>query len=236
MCNFRDKLCVKNVALLQEIEKIHPVRFEKWDQQNWGAKFSIKENVGIVFHPTIFSDAKAAHELLHLKMNIIMGDNRILLEEALKYPPHLPKLFQFEVVQHFLNSYEHKKMFEEYLSMGFDANDFFEKAEQSDFFQNFVDKIWKEGLTDRSNNYHTDTLGQYICCIISYISYPLDSRWKKELKRLDRADKTLYKIILDYWNKILGISLNNAGKAIINKEHINFIAVMKKWTDSKKII
>lgn len=235
MCNLKDKLNKQNVALLDEIEKIFPVEFEKWDEQHWGAKIKKNPNIGVIYYPSTFSDAKVAHELLHLKIGSIMGDNLTLLE----YPKKLQNkmienLFNHKVVEHFLNSYEHMKMFGSYKSMGFDEKDFFEDIMSSSNVSTISERIKKEGLTSK-NGYCLRTLIEYISSVISCLSFPLDSRWTKELKIFKRADKALYEYIKKYWDDILNLPLSHKGKTEMENKHIELINNINHWMRDKKI-
>lgn len=114
MDNFEAKLCVENVKLLDELKKDINIRFEKWGQNHWGAKLTDSDSVGIVYCPNEFSDAKIAHELLHLKIGHIMGHNGYLHLQAALHPPYISRIFTDEVLTHLLNSYEHMKIIDEY--------------------------------------------------------------------------------------------------------------------------
>lgn len=234
MCNFKDKLCANNVALLHEIEEIFPVKFEQWSEQHWGAVIKKNNNIGIVYHPSTFSDAKVAHELLHLKISSIMGDNIALLEKSRTSSNEIKNIFNHKVVEHFLNSYEHMKMFNMYKSMGFEGVDFFEDMGQWNDVSIFAEQIKKEGLTSKGS-YNIRTLIQYIVKTISCLSFPLDSRWNKELKIFKRADATLYGIIKKYWDDILILPLTNESRKEMDNKHIEFIDNINVWLSNKKI-
>lgn len=238
MSNFREQLCANNIALLTEIEKKIPVIFEEWDKKYWSA--TIRDSgVGVVYHPLIFSDAKAAHELLHIKIGLIMGNNKVLFDEAIKRVSSIPSflfLFQHDVCQYFLNSYEHMKIFQEYLDMGFESSDFFENDGHDEGINTpFFDVINKGGLSLKGE-YKIALLGQYICTTIAHMSYPFDNSKKKGLKILERTEKPLFKIIKNYWDKILSLPLTDEGKTKMDEEHKNFIKSMEKWIAGKKII
>ena len=232
--NLKDKLNEQNAALLDEIEKIFPVEFEKWDKQYWGAKIKKNPNIGIIYHPTTFSDAKVAHELLHLKIGSIMGDNQTLLEYPKKLQNKMVEnLFNHKVVEHFLNSYEHMKMFSLYKSMGFDDKDFFEDTISSSMSE-FSEYIKKKGLV-QGNSYCLRILIRYISSVISCLSFPIDARWNKELKNFKHADKILYDIIQKYWKGILQLPLSYECKKDMENKHIEFIDNINNWMSNKKI-
>lgn len=236
MDNFREKLCVRNIELLTEIEKKMPVIFEAWDKTHWGAKIRNSDKAGIVYYPTVFSDAKIAHELLHLKISSMMGNNAILLLEASFCFPHLNRIFNHQVGEHFLNSYEHMKIFQEYLDMGFDGSNFFENDGRDEGINTpFFDAIRNGGLSPKGE-YEIALLGQYICTTIAHMSYPFDNSKKKGLKILERTEKPLFKIIKNYWDKILSLPLTDKGKTEMDEEHKKFIKSMGKWVAGKKII
>ena len=59
---------------------------------------------------------------------------------------------------------------------------------------------------------------------------------KRGLKILERTEKSLFKIIKSYWDKILSFPLTNEGKTKMNQEHKEFIKNMEKWISNKIIV
>ena len=236
MGNFREKLCASNIELLTEIEKTLTVEFEAWNKIHWGAKIRNSDKVGIVYYSKEFSNAKVAHELLHLKISLIMENNAALLLEASLHLPHLNRLFHHQVGEHFLNSYEHMKIFEEYKSMGFEDDDFFENDRRDKSISTSLFEIIKNfGGISPKGQYDLTLLGQYICTTIAYLSNPTKNL-KKGLKTLERIEKPLFKILKNYWDKILSLPLTDKGKTQMYKEHKNFIMSMDKWISDIKIV
>lgn len=236
MSDIRDNLCVKNKKLLHKIEESIPVEFIQWDKNYWAAKLTFDKMKGIVYYPTEFSDAKAAHELLHIKIGSVMGDNEKLFEKAQNYP-NLKYIFQHKVAEHFLNSYEHKKMFAEYKLMGFKEDDFFESkehAEEQKSTKEIIESISLQGIST-NGIYNISSLTQYIFAIISLLAYPLKKSWHRELKVLKDTNNQLFGIVKKYWDKIVSLPLTKEGKTRIDKEHEVFINDMIKWIIDKQI-
>lgn len=239
MNDFREMLCDNNKKLLSEIEEKLPIVFECWNNSYWGAKYFNYKTLGKIYHPNEFSDAKVAHELLHFKISLIMGNNSILVIKAKLKDSHVVNFIRDEMVEDFLNHYEHMMLYNEYKAMGFDDDDFFDKdsfIETEREMKQFTDSIKKGGLSFK-NEYAYNTLYPYISATIACLSYPLvKDKWKKELKILEKSDKALFSILKRYWTEVLSIPLSEEGKVKLFRVHEIFIDNLSKWFNNKTIV
>lgn len=225
---YRNNLCEANQRLLEEIEKTLPVIFEKSNKKCWQAGIRKQQKCAVVYCMNYFSNDKIAHELLHIRMGLILGDNGIMLKKCGKNPI-LKMLFnnQNNAASQILNAYEHLVIFKQYLAMGFDRNEFFEDQSSHDY-DNFICKLRTKGIRT-SGKISVQDFMKVFACLFSYLFFPIDDRFCEQLSEIKKAERELFGMLQSFKKQLLNIPINDKGRVQIQKVYSTFMYSLDKY-------
>lgn len=221
----RESLCKVNSELLQELEQSVPVHFQSITDKYYGCVIH-KGNTGlpievVIFCQEPFSNSKIAHELLHAKAGLLLGDNAIMLCLAKQF--QIDWMLNERLCSHILNCVEHVITYPIYQAdMGFPSNEYFEPDENEEK-PTLLDSIKENG------KYNIKKVFQYLYWAFSLRFYPIDNRWKKELKSLKKTDFGLYQVINSFYLKIKDITLQETNHKTIQEAYSSLANEMRDW-------
>lgn len=226
---YRNRLCDANKKLLTEIEGKIPVKFEESNKDYWQAGIRKEENCGVIYYKEPFSDCKIAHELLHIKIGLIMGDNGIMLcycgKNALLNWLFLNK--DNDAASQILNAYEHLAIFPLYKNMGFDKDEFFEDQNENSYNE-FIKKLDAEGIRN-NGKISIDNFITIFSCLISFLFYPIDDRFKTHLAIIKNRERELYGIFKNFRDQLQKLPLNKTGRKQIQIVYTSFMITLDKF-------
>lgn len=225
----REWLDQNNRQLLSDIEAILPVRFTIWREDCYACQVH-KDDVGKdseaeIFYKEPISQPKIAHELLHVKTGLVLGNNGIMFTVP---SPSIMLDALLSNAEGIGNVCEHLIFFPDYLAMGYDEVDSFEPAEDLDDRLNELSGLARDGLKE-NGKYSQTKVSTYLGLIFSFLFYPNEKRFSKEIKQLKRIDFPLFSRInkLRIACKDLDIDPNN--RAFIQRAYYDFAVEMNDW-------
>ena len=192
----RNWLNPANQQLLTELEGIIPVHFTLWERNCHGCQVHKAENdvqhpVEVeVFYRNETSQAKIAHEMLHARTCLILGDGISLYDVDNKTPVY-ERLLNNGNVDNIVNACEHVIFFPDYLEMGFREEDSFEEYELSEETSNLLTFLFEHGLK-LGGRYDLDRVYQYLGLGFSLYFYPNEERFQAEVSMLGQLDRGLF--------------------------------------------
>jgi hypothetical protein len=238
MCNIEDYLDENNKELVSFIRaKNVLINFVPHGEDCY-AQQSQKGGNGIITGATIYyynkeplSQAKIAHELLHVKADIMLGDNTIMVQIA-RESPILSCIFREDFCVHILNVTQHIAMAPYLEDMGWFPNDYFEtedlKGLESEF-KDFMKNGLKEGKLKNLKN-----ISNYLNYLFTFMFFP-GNKFKSELIQLKKVDYVLFHRVKELYKAFNDISLEEDNTDFIQTEYRRFIEGVKNWIDDNKI-
>ena len=217
-------------TLLAEIEQIVPVKFTLWDEDYCACQLHKDANGNQVeaeiFYKAPVSQAKLAHELLHAKTSLTLGDNSIMFnvvnpDKAFIY------LMQHENASNIVNACEHVIFFPDYLEMGYKEEDSFEQAKDLQARIDELNELVKNGLKD--NGHYSLRVYNYLGLVFTFLFYPIADRFKKEVKQLRKIDIPLFSIVKRLRDSCDDLVVEPSNKAFIQNAYLTFAIDMNAW-------
>lgn len=178
-----------------------------------------------------------AHELLHLKFKYDSGiEIGNLLYQCLPFDLESKGLIKKRLFSHLANTFEHIKIYDEYISMGYNSNEF--------LFDNNVNKLPIKDAIKLANrfcingSYSKFSIDLYIGKLFSLkadISSEID--YSKQLNILEETDNELFEILNNLWNNWISFSFNEQDKSKNIKEFEviaeKFYQRLFEWSENK---
>jgi hypothetical protein len=229
-----DSLDSHCLTLLQEIKDILPdvtfIHSEKKDCYTC----RIRKNddgthkcVEITYYEPIVC-SKIAHELLHAKVGLIIGEGSAMLRIPAKCPLY-EHLIQSGAIAQIVNACEHFIFYKEYRSMGYKDEGLFETLSVSEPFQMTFDSLLKTGIK-RGSQYDTRRTYQYLSALFTTMLYPKRTRFRKEEAQLKKICFELYKTILLFRKEIEQIkTISSAYKSLMDSAYYNLGIHLNEW-------
>ena len=229
----REWLDKANKQLLAEIEQSIPVRFSFWTKDYFGCQFHKNED-GVqceveVYYEEPLSQAKIAHELLHAKTSIVLGDNAIMFAIENQTIP-FKYLMKKENASQIVNACEHVIFFPDFLDMGYLEDDSFEPPK--DLAKSFatIDELSTQKLKE-NGNYSIKKVFEYIALSFSFLFYPNEKRFKKQVKTLKQIDYPLFSIMSNLRRACTDCAIEPENKDFIQESYFDFANDLNKWFD-----
>ena len=232
----KDCLNNGNKLLLDEIEKMLPVRFEVWDENYYAGKISMKEGCGVVYCKPDMHQAKIAHELLHIKTGYLLGDNKIMLVRARQSMNPLSIMIITEALcEGLLNQTEHSLFFEDYMAMGYKAVDFFESMKLQVEADLWKDTIIKNGI-GKGGTYSTTEIYSYLAVLILFLLYPVKGQYNHQYKKISKAIPELANAMERFVGRLQTISITSTDRNKMQSTYEALASDIIKWLDNSKVI
>lgn len=226
----RTWLDTNNQKLLVEIEieyKI-PVKFTLWEKDSYGCQVHKNEQGAKceveVYYKEPPTQAKIAHELLHAKVDLVLGDGITLFDV-----PNMTKTHQglLQNADQIVNACEHYIFFPEYLDMGYLEKDSFEEYETSDKFRERLESLCQHGLK-QGLKYNIDRVFQCLSLAFTLCFYPNEERFATEKNRLKKVDRVLYNKV-DELREACEIDIDSEFSADLQNAYRKFSRDMNSW-------
>lgn len=87
-----------------------------------------------------------------------------------------------------------------------------------------------------NGKYNIKKVFQYIYLAFSLRFYPIDNRWKKELKSLKKTDFGLYQVINSFYLKIKDITLQETNHKTIQEAYSSLANEMRDWIERNHVL
>lgn len=220
-----------NKQLLLEVEKIVPVKFSLWDNDHFACQVH-KNDQGVQCEAEIFyikppAQSKIAHELLHAKTSLILGDNGIMFSISNQSAPFI-WLMKHENASNIVNLCEHVIFFPDYLDMGYSEEDSFEQPR--DLVRNHEKLFYleKHGLKEKGR-YDIRKVFDYLGLVFTFLFYPNEKRFHKEVKTLKKIDFPLFSRVYNLKRACTDLDITPANKDYLQQEYFNFAKDINGW-------
>jgi len=227
----RNSLDTAIKILLSDIEASVPVKFTKWNNDHFACQVHKNANgeqcEAEILYKEPLEQAKLAHELLHVKTSIILGDNSIMF--SVENPCQLfTNFLSLENASNIVNVCEHVIFFPDYLDMGYEEEDSFEKP--TDLDKSLKELIFLEshGLKE-DGHYSSDKLFLYLSLVFSFLFYPNENRFKREVKRLRKINLPLFTIIKNLKAACSDLEVIPENRDYIQEAYREFAEKMNEW-------
>lgn len=193
--------------LVNELEQFVKLRFVKVDGNIDGAQVTNRNVDGKPSEITIFyaeplSVSGVYHELLHAKCAVLLGDNRVIcINSAANFAE---SLFSYHNCQRLINHVEHIIIFPTYVNKGYDKNDFYKGMNYS---HEEIQRFLKQPLKSPTGVYDESMVATFIDATISFMFFPIDSRFQVYLRTLKHMERDLFNIIKLFFKNVQSIRL-----------------------------
>lgn len=226
----RECLDTGNQQLLDEIEKMIPVKFTFWGSDCYSCLVH-KDELGAqceaeIFYKEPLVQSKIAHELLHAKTSIILGDNGSMLTIDNQSVPY--KCLMKEIASNIVNVCEHVIFFPDYLNMGYKEEDCFELPQNLNQSKQVLAFFKLRGLKE-NGHYSVEKVFNYLTLTFSFLFYPNQNRFKKEIKILRNVDFPLFSIVNNLKNACFDCEIVPKNRSFIQQSYLEFADKLNDW-------
>lgn len=217
--------------LLREIQSTVPVKFTQWNNNHYASQLHKNNDdnprEAEAFFRLPLEMPKIVHELLHMKVDLIMGDNSCMLSIPDQYLWYTQIVNRNGAAQ-ILNACQHVIFFPDYLKMGYADEDSFQDKELSDGKKADFQELSKMGVKI-NGLYNINKVVRYIALEFSMDFYPNEKRYRKELKALKQKEYPLYCIIHDLRKKCTNLPLEVEYKECLQEAYFEFAIRFNDW-------
>ncbi len=222
-----------NQNLLEEIENIVPVRFTLWDKEYHGCQIHKSENDNYcpveveIYYRNETSQAKIAHEMLHAKTGLILGDGISLFDVSNKTLAY-EGLLQIKNAEKIVTACEHVIFFPDYLDMGYREEDSFEENELSEESRNLLTFLCEHGLK-LGGKYDVDRVFQYLSLGFTLYFYPNTERFQEEVGMLNQMDRGLFSKLRILRDACTDLEVMPENKEYLSEAYKRFGTEINHW-------
>lgn len=214
MENILEYLDDKNKKLVSFIELHVPVIFTFKEGDCYSCQMHKKEDrsnkSAEIFYKKPLEQGKFAHELLHMKAELMLGDNYVIYETALLNET-LAKIFDYQFCADILNLTQHIAFAPDIIEMGYPNDKHFEYETVNSNIIYIYDDALKTKLKS-SNVYDINRVKYYLQLLFIFMFYPDNKRFKRELNNLKKVDVPLYLKVNTLKNAFVNIDLEEDNK------------------------
>ena len=223
-----DKRCSN---LLSEINAQVPLTFNRHDVKEYWSQPHKSETGNITSADIWFYDplmsSKLAHELLHVKCSLLLKDG-VCLQNFASNNQLAHALFSDKMVTGIINFTEHIIFYQEYLAMGYEIDDMFESA--LDTNKPHLEKLKREGIKI-GNLYMPPKVVEFVMLSMQYSLYPDVSRFRGEITTLNNIDPTLYGILNRYQTGVRKIKMLATNDAKLQNLYCRLRDELIQWCE-----
>ena len=224
----------KNKNLLSELEIDFNISFEERGNINYCEVFSKNNNCIIYFNPNIINNDSIAHELLHIKLKKYNYTISNHVFHSFQVDKSLKSAFTKFLCDHIGNCLDHKKMYSEYLEMGYSPDKFVTEGHDEKCDLKHLEKIH---LKNVFGYFKCKSINMYIGCLFSIYADHINNDYQIHLNILRKKDNKLFEIITNFWMKWEKFDIKNID-AVFNSDidlAENLINEIVNWSYDKKI-
>lgn len=217
--------------LLAEVEAIVPVKFTLWDEDYFACQVH-KDTNGVQCEAEVFfkeppSQPKIAHELLHAKTSLILGDNGIMFSVQ-NQCALFPHFLSHHNASNIVNACEHNIFFPDYLDMGYAEDDSFEQPQDLEKRMKDISALETHGLKE-DGHYSSEKVFMYLGLVFSFLFYPGEKRFKKVVKRLRKIEVSLFTIMMNLKKDCSDLVIVPENKDFLQQSYFEFGEKMNAW-------
>ena len=219
-----------NQQLVAYIEEIIPVKFTLWDRDYY--ECHVHKNNGILVEAEIkckepICQAKIAHELLHAKISVDLGDIGIMFTVENRNA-FFDAMMADESASKINNACEHLMSFPEYIEMGYDEKEFFEEAADLEARLVELDYLYNHGLkTD--GHFESKKVFSYLSLLFSFLFYPNEKTFAREVKKLRKINVPLFVILNKLRFDCKDLDINPENRGFIQEAYWKYAKSINKW-------
>ena len=173
------------------------------------------------------SQAKIAHELLHAKISVDLGDIGIMFTVENRNA-FFDALMTDESASKINNACEHVISFPEYLEMGYDENEFFEEAPDIEARLVELDHLYNHGLKV-DGHFVLKKVFSYLSLLFSFLFYPKEKTFAREVKKLRKINVQLFAIVNKLKLDCKDLDINSDNREYIQNAYWKFATSINKW-------
>ena len=217
-----------NRRLLIEIENSAVVRFSPSDMDSYGCQVhridQNEEREVEIFYLEPLSQAKIAHELLHAKVDLVLGNGISLFDV-----PNITETYQnfLRSADQIVNACEHYIFFPDYLEMGYNVEESFEEYVLAEDVRDQYDALCLRGLR-AGLRYNVNRVFQFMALAFTFCLYPDNERFADEKERLKRIDRVLYNKV-DRLREACDIDIIPENREWLEDGYRQFSRSMNSW-------
>lgn len=227
----RSWLDKNNQTLISEIEMSVPVKFTHWDKDYFACQVHKNEEGEPceveVYYKEPLSQEKIAHEFLHAKTSLILGDNAVMFAVENQCVP-FKFMMQIENASNIVNACEHNMFFPDYLEMGYKEEDSFEQPKELDKKYEEIEFLVTNGLKE-NGHYSIKRVFDYFGLVFTFLFYPNDDRFRRQVKQLRKVDVPLFLKLKKLKDDCSDILIEPGNKDFVQNAYFEFATDMNKW-------
>lgn len=227
LTDVRNKLNQENIKLLDGIEKNVSVEFRVWNRQCYSAIVKKDNNDNpqraVVLYYTPISQEKIAHELLHIKSELILKSTD-LYEQNGMFSDH-------DFCERLIEYIEHTIIFQEYKDLGFDVNLFFENMNVRSDLKSCIDNMRMSNGT----KYSYTSIKNYLLLCGYLLSFRVDNRCEQYKKQIKTKNLELYMAINNLFNDLDDLEICEDNKKFLLDAYKVFKDKIKSWLNKNDI-
>ena len=224
-----DFLSTENKALVAEIEKMVPVNFTLCEDAGQYQSKS-KKNGGKIVSAEIYykyplEQAKFSHELLHMKVDLILGDCYFLYWLSCE-DEMLAKVVDENFCADFLNVTQHVIFYPDILDMGYSIEEQFEMPRD----EAKIEVIYQDALKSRlkyKGVYDGQRIKCYVQLLVMYMFYPDEKRFAHRVKALKRICAPLYALVKNLRDTLDDIAIDASNREIVQDAYMEFATKLR---------
>ena len=187
-----DYINYQNESLWKELNSLYNIElYYEPSEFSWMVEINGKD-VKIVCDDLKVNIASFTHELLHVKLDQQGMTNFDQLDEYIANNPIFNNFIFRGLIYKVYNFHSHKKMFPDFISMGFDDKDFVSAREKFTFYENIRLRVFPRIKLLKTFGIE-EFLGKYFALKNDFISSNGD-RTQRNLRKLRRVNRELFDI------------------------------------------
>lgn len=219
-----------NKEILASIEQYVPVKFTKMDCDNYCSQMH-KNGEGLpmsaeIIYKDPMEQAKFAHELLHMKADLMIGDDLIVYEIAMS-DEKLSKIMDKQFCEDLLNVTQHIAFAPDIEEMGYGMEQF-----EYETVSPKTEEIYEDALKTRLKFlgvYHSERVQCYLKLLLMFMFFPDEKRFAKQVKALKNVDYILYSRVKELRNAFENVELSEESYDFIQDQYKAFAEGVQKW-------
>lgn len=219
-----------NLQLFAYIEDTIPVKFTMWDRDYY--ECHVHKDNGMLVEAEIkckepICQAKIAHELLHAKISVDLGDIGIMFSIENRNA-FFDAMMSDESASIINNACEHVISFPEYIEMGYDEKEFFEEAPDIEARLEELDRLYNHGLKV-DGHYDSKKVFSYLSLLLSFLFYPNEKTFAREVKKLRKINVQLFVIFNKLRLDCKDLDIIPENREFIQDAYLQFATSINKW-------
>lgn len=237
----REFLSEDNKKLLSEIEDNLniPVEFKESTGDSCCGQIKKDPKTGEPHHAEVYYltplvQSKIAHELLHIKVGVILGDLGCILRLP-NMTESTSLLFAIENLANLNNIFDHVIFRNQMYAMGYSDQESFEDSLSKNQLKQWLSQVLGRSMKIKGV-YCQDFLFAYMSIVFTLRFYPNENKYKKELSELKKKDSHIFQIIESLYMAIADIEIIAENKEKVQEAYYTFAENMNQELGCRNIL